>query len=207
MMMKQNIFAGLPYDISSVSHIRLLAYLLLLLLGNSASGIPASQLLLKQNCFVLLRAGWRRWVWSALCRCFCTVLSVCAVLLLIGLLNYLEWKTLWAWLLFTLHMEMIASVQVLLMALFENVAAAMLPVIFFQLVSLFLSNPIPGKLTLLLPGNWGALARSAEYENPGAYGIFHGGFPLWAAFALNAAVLFLIARFGWRLVRRKRLKQ
>ena len=198
---------GLPYDTSSVNYINLLIYLLLLLLGDCSSGAPAAQLLLKQHHFVLLRAGWRRWFWLSFRRCFRAVLAVCAVLLLIGLLTYPEWKTVWAWLLFTLHMEMIAAVQVLLMALFENAAATMLPVIFFQLTSLLLSNPIPGAWALLLPGNWGALARTAEFENPGAYGIFHGGFPLWAAFALNAAVLLAICLFGWRPVRRKRMKQ
>ncbi len=203
----QLLLGGLPYNTSSVDYFQLLVYLLLLLLGDCASGIPAAQLLLKQHHFVLHRAGWRRWFWLYFRRCFRTALAVCAALLLIGLLSFPEWETLWAWLMFTLHMEMIAAVQVLLMALIENAAAAMLPVIFVQLASLLLSNPIPGEQALLLPGNWGALARTAEYETPDSLGQLHGGFPLWAAVALNTVVLLLIVLFGWRLVRRKHLKQ
>ena len=201
------IFCGLPYDTAFVSYVRLLAYLLVLLLGDCSSGIPAAQLLLKQHHFVLLRAGWRRWFWLTLRRCFCAVLVVCGVLLLITLLLYPEWKTLWAWMLFTLHLEMIAAVQVLLMALFENAAAAMLPVIFVQLVSMLLSQSFPGTLALLLPGNWGALARTTEFEVPDSLGRLHGGFPLWTAVALNLAVLLLICLFGWRFVRRKNMKR
>ena len=201
------IFCGLPYDTAFVSYVRLLAYLLVLLPGDCASGIPAAQLLLKQHHFVLLRAGWRRWFWLTLRRCFCAVLVVCGVLLLITLLLYPEWKTLWAWMLFTLHLEMIAAVQVLLMALFENAAAAMLPVIFVQLVSMLLSQSFPGTLALLLPGNWGALARTTEFEVPDSLGRLHGGFPLWTAVALNLAVLLLICLFGWRFVRRKNMKR
>ena len=201
------IFCGLPYDTAFVSYVRLLAYLLVLLLGDCSSGIPAAQLLLKQHHFVLLRAGWRRWFWLTLRRCFCAVLAVSAALLLFGLLIYPEWKTLWAWMLFTLHLEMIAAVQVLLMALFENTAAAMLPVIFVQLVSMLLSQSFPGTLALLLPGNWGALARTTEFEVPDCLGRLHGGFPLWTAVALNLAVLLLICLFGWRFVRRKNIKR
>ena len=201
------IFCGLPYDTAFVSYVRLLAYLLVLLLGDCSSGIPAAQLLLKQHHFVLLRAGWRRWFWLTLRRCFCAVLAVSAALLLFGLLIYPEWKTLWAWMLFTLHLEMIAAVQVLLMALFENTAAAMLPVIFVQLVSMLLSQSFPGTLALLLPGNWGALARTTEFEVPDSLGRLHGGFPLWTAVALNLAVLLLICLFGWRFVRRKNIKR
>ena len=197
---------GLPYNTSSTDYFQLLVYLLLLLLGDCASGIPAAQQLLKQHNFVLLRAGWQRWFWLTLRRCFLVVLTVCAALLLIGLLFFPEWETLWAGLMFTLHMEMVAAVQVLLMALVEN-AAAMLPVFFVQLASLLLSSRLPGAWALLLPGNWGALARTAEFEVPDSLGNVHGGFPLWAAVALNAAVLLLIVLFGWRPIRRNHLKQ
>ena len=102
-------------------------------------------------------------------------------------------------------MQMTAAVQALLIALYDNAIAAVSTVTAVQLISLFSSNSLPASQALLLPGNWGALARSAEFENPGAYGIFHGGFPLWAAFVLNAAVLLPICLFGWRIVRRKNL--
>ncbi len=200
-----SLFGGLPYDIRSVEYQRVLAYLLLLLLADCAGGVPAARLLLKPNSFCLLRAGWRRWFARVLGRCFLSVLALCGVLLAPGLLLHPEWRTLWAWLLFTLHAEMLAAVQVLLTALFENAMTAAASVTLTQLVSLLLSNQLSGTAALLLPGNWGALARSAEFENPGAYGIFHGGFPLWAAFVLNAAVLLPICLFGWRIARRKNL--
>ena len=83
----------------------------------------------------------------------------------------------------------------------------MLPVIFVQLVSMLLSQSVPGALALLLPGNWGALARTAEFRAPDSLGQLHGGFPLWAAVALNLSVLLLICLFGWRFVRRKNMKR
>ena len=128
---------------------------------------------------------------------------LCAVLLLIGLCAVPAWKTLLAWLLFTEHMLMLAALQALLIALFQNALAGEVTVLFVQLVSLFFSVRLPGSLALLLPGNWGMLARSAEFEAPQRFAELHGGFPLWTAFALNAAVLLLIVIFGWRLVRRK----
>ena len=187
---------GLPYDTSSVNYINLLIYLLLLLLGDCSSGAPAAQLLLKQHHFVLLRAGWRRWFWRVLSRCFASVLALCLLLLPVGLLRVPTGETVRAWLLFTLHMEMLAAVQVLLIALYQNALIATVSVTFVQLASLFLSSRLPGALPLLLPGDWGALARTAEY------GARQDSFPLWAAAVLNAAVLLLITLFGWRFVRR-----
>ena len=174
---------------------------------NCAGGLPAAGLILRPNVFVLHRAGWRNWFQQVLRHSLGIVLAVSVPLLALGLQRYPESKTILAWLLFTLHMEMLTAAQALILALFDNAIVAVSGVTAVQLISLFSSNPIPGKLALLLPGNWGALARSAEYENPGAYGILHGGFPLWAAFALNAAVLFFIACFGWRMVRRKNAAQ
>lgn len=201
------LLGGLPYEIQSVGYQRLLAYLLLLLLGSCAGGVPAARLLLKPHSFSLVRAGWRRWFARVLGRCLLSVLAFCGLLLAPSLLRCPEWRTLWAWLLFTLHMEMLAAVQVLLTALFENAMAAATSVTLTQIVSLLLSNAIPGALALLLPGNWGALARTSEFELPGSAGRLHGGFPLWAAAALNAAVLLPICLFGWRLVRGKTMKR
>ena len=203
------LYAGLPYnvDVLNVGNWKLVRYLLLLVLMNSAGGLPSAGRILRPNIFVLPRAGWRSWFQQVLRRSLEIELTVSVPLLALGLLRYPESKTILAWLLFTLHMEMITAVQTLIIALFDNAIVAVSGVTAVQLISLFSSNQIPGKLALLLPGNCGALARSAEYENPGAYGIFHGGFPLWTAFALNAAVLLLIALYGWRFVRLKRLKQ
>ncbi len=198
------LFGGLPYDVSAVSIVRLLAYLLLLLLGDSAGGVPAARLILRSQTFFLLRAGWKRWFRGVLLRCFLTVAAFCAVLLLIGLCVVPAWKTLLAWLLFAEHMLMLAALQALLIALFQNALAGEVTVLFLQLVSLFFSVRLPGALALLLPGNWGMLARAAEFEAPPLLGGLHGGFPLWTAFAGNAAILLLIVLFGWRLVRRKR---
>ena len=203
----QTVLGGLPYDLISVSYFRLVGYILLLLLGDCAGGIPASRLILKPQAFLLIRAGWKRWFGLTLRRCFCAVFAACMLLLAVGLFSAPEWKTLFSWLLFTLHMEMIAAVQVLLIALFENAAAAILPVVLMQIVTLFLSKYTSGAWALLLPGNWGALARTAKFEVPDNYGRLHGGIPLWAAIALNAAVLLAICLFGWRLIRRKCMKQ
>ena len=191
-----SLFGGLPYDVASVGYFRLLFYLLLLLLGDCAGGVPAARLLLKPQSFVLLRAGWRRWFWMVLSRCFASVLALCLLLLPIGLLRAPTWETVRAWLLFTLHMEMLAAVQVLLIALYQNAMVAAVSVSFVQLASLFLSSRLPGALPLLLPGNWGALARTAEF------GARQDSFPLWAAAVLNAVVLLLITLFGWCFVRR-----
>ena len=196
-----SLFGGLPYDVASVGYFRLLFYLLLLLLGDCAGGVPAARLLLKPQSFVLLRAGWRRWLWRVLSRCFASVLALCLLLLPIGLLRDPMWRTLWAWLLFTVHMEMLAAVQVLLIALYQNALIATVSVTFVQLASLFLSSRLPGALPLLLPGNWGALARTAEY------GARQDSFPLWAAAVLNAAVLLLITLFGWCFVRHKKMRE
>ena len=200
------LFAGLPYfvDALNVGNWRLVRYLLLLVLMNGAGGLPAARRILRPNVFVLHRAGWRRWFRGILFRSLALVFAVSLPLLALGFARYPEGKTVFAWLLFTLHMQMMSAVQVLLIALYDNAIAAVAAVLSVQLISLFSSNPIPGAWALLLPGNWGALARSAEYENPGAYGLFHGGFPLWSAFALNAAVLLPIVLFGWRAVRRKK---
>ena len=197
-----SLLGGLPYDVASVGYFRLLLYLLLLLLGDSAGGIPAARLILKSQSFVLLRAGWQRWFWRILSRCFLSVLSVCLLLLPIGLLCEPTWRTLLAWLLFTLHMEMLAAVQTLLIALYQNAMVATVSVILTQLASLLLSSRLPGALPLLLPGNWGALVRTVEYG-----GNLTRGFPLWAAVALNTAVLLTIVLFGWRLVRHRNLKE
>ena len=219
------LFGGLPYDTSLVSFLTLIAYILLLLIGDCASGIPAARLVLRPQSFVLVRAGWQRWFSLALRKCFLSALAACVILLIPGLLRFPDAKTLYAWLMFTLHMEMIAAVQVLLTALYENAVAALTPVLFVQLVSLLLSRKLPGLAALLLPGNWGSLCRTKEYEYSQLYRILnnlsapeeaaarsfpeyvasrlHGGFLLWAAIALNLAVLLPICLFGWRLVRRK----
>lgn len=197
-----SLLGGLPYDVSSVGYFRLLLYLLLLLLGDCAGGIPAARLILKSQSFVLLRAGWRRWFWRILSRCFLSVLSVCLLLLPISLLCEPMWRTLWAWLLFTLHMEMLAAVQALLIALYQNAMVATVSVVLTQLASLLLSNRLPGASPLLFPGNWGALVRTVEFG-----GSLTRGFPLWAAVALNTAVLLTIVLFGWRLVRHRTLKE
>ena len=197
------LFGGLPRDTESVSRLRFLAYLLLLLLGDCAGGLPAARLLREPRSFLLVRAGWRRWYWLSLRRCLLSVLAFCGAVLVPGLVFRPAWRTLWAWLLFALHMEMIACVQALLTALFENAAAAMTPVLLIQLASLLLSSRLPGPLGLLLPGNWGALARTAEFALPEG----SGGFPLWAAVAGNAAVLLPTLCLGWLPVRRKHLKR
>ena len=197
-----SLLGGLPYDVASVGYFRFLLYLLLLLLGDSAGGIPAARLILKSQSFVLLRAGWRRWFWRILSRCFLSVLAVCLLLLPTGLLCEPTWRTLLAWMLFTLHMEMLAAVQTLLIALYQNAMVATVSVILTQLASLLLSSRLPGALPLLLPGNWGALVRTVEYG-----GSLPRGFPLWAAVALNTAVLLTIVLFGWRLVRHRNLKE
>lgn len=196
-----SLFGGLPYDVASVGYFRLLLYLLLLLLGDCAGGVPAARLLLKPQSFVLLRTGWRRWLWRVLSKCFASVLALCLLLLPIGLLRDPMWRTLWAWLLFTVHMEMFAAVQVLLIALYQNALIAAVSVTFVQLVSLFLSSRLPGALPLLLPGNWGALARTAEF------GAKQDSFPLWAAAVLNAVLLLLITLFGWRFVRHEKMRE
>ena len=197
-----SLLGGLPYDVASVGYFRFLLYLLLLLLGDCAGGIPAARLLLKPQSFVLLRAGWRRWCWMALSRCFASVLALCLLLLPVGLLRVPTEETARAWLLFTLHMEMLAAVQALLIALYQNAMVATMSVILTQLASLLLSSRLPGALPLLLPGNWGALVRTVEYG-----GSLTRGFPLWAAVAMNTAVLLTIVLFGWRLVRHRNLKE
>ena len=201
------LFGGLPYDVTAVSYLRLLCYVLLLLLGDCAGGVPAAQMILRSKTFVLVRAGWRRWFRGVLLRCFLTVAAFCAVLLPVGLCAAPAWKTLLAWLLFAEHMLLLAALQALLTALFQNALAAEVSVLLMQLLSLFLSVRLPGALALLLPGNWGMLVRSAEFQAPALLGEPHGGFPLWAAFALNAAGLLLIVLFGWRLVRRRNLTE
>ena len=224
-MTGMTLLGGLPYDTSLVSLLTLIAYILLLLVGDCASGLLAARLLLRPQSFVLIRAGWRKWFSRALRRCCLSALFACGILLIPALLRRPEGQTLLAWLLFTLHMEAVAAVQVLLMALFENAMAALTPIIFVQLASLLLSRKLPGSAALLLPGNWGSLFRTKEYEYSQLYRILsdisapeeaaagsfpeyvasrlHGGFPLWAAIALNLAVLLPICLFGWRLVRRK----
>ena len=197
-----SLLGGLPYDVASVGYFRFLLYLLLLLLGDCAGGIPAARLILKSQSFVLLRAGWQRWFWRILSRCFLSVLAVCLLLLPIGLLCKPEWRTLWAWLLFTVHMEMLAAVQALLIALYQNAMVATVSVVLTQLASLLLSSRLPGASPLLFPGNWGALVRTVEFG-----GSLTRGFPLWAAVALNTAVLLTIVLFGWRLVRHRTLKE
>ena len=224
-MTGMTLLGGLPYDTTLVSLMTLIAYILLLLVGDCASGLLAARLLLRPQSFVLVRAGWQRWFSLALRKCFLSTLAACVILLIPGLLRFTDAKTLYAWLLFTLHMEAVAAVQVLLMALFENAMAALTPIIFVQLASLLLSRKLPGSAALLLPGNWGSLFRTKEYEYSQLYRILsdisapeeaaagsfpeyvasrlHRGFPLWAAIALNLAVLLPICLFGWRLVRRK----
>lgn len=204
--MNAPILGGLPYDVSSVSYVVMLRYILILLLGNCAGGIPAARLAVRPQAFSLTRAGWRRWFAGILRRCFLLVLALCALLLAQALAAYPTWRTLWAWLLFTLHMQMIAALQVFLMAVLKNAAAALAPVLLVQLASLFLSMPLRYPLALVAPGNWGALNRTAEFEVPGRFGALHGGFPLWAAAALNLAVLLPICLFGWRLARRRYVK-
>ena len=41
------LFGGLPYNTSLISFLTLIAYILLLLIGDCASGIPAARLLLR----------------------------------------------------------------------------------------------------------------------------------------------------------------
>ena len=219
------LFGGLPYNTSLISFLTLIAYILLLLIGDCASGIPAARLLLRPQEYMLVRAGWRKWFRLVLLRCCLSALAVCGVLLIPALLRFPARETFYAWLLFTLHMEMIAAVQVLLIALLESGAAASVPVLFVQLVSLLLSRLLPGAAALLLPGNWGSLSRTEEFEFPKLFRVMrrssaaaqepaerfretvaanlHGGFPLWAAVAGNLAVLLFICLFGWRLSRRK----
>lgn len=219
------LLGGLPYDTSTVSYLTLLAYMLLLLLGDCAGGVPAARLLLRPQSFVLIRSGWKRWFWLVLRRCCLLALAFCGIALIPALIRFPTRTTVCAWLLFTLHIEMVAAVQVLLTALFENAAAAMVPVLSVQMISILLSGRLPGSWAVLLPGNWGSLFRTAEYELPrlsealsrfssveGAtvsdYDSFvrsqlHGGFPLWPAIALNLAVLLPTALFAWRLVRRR----
>lgn len=221
------LFGGMPYDTNQISYLLLLSWLMLLVIGDCASGIPAARLLLRPRGFVLIRAGWRRWFRLALRSCCLSTLVVCVILLIPALLHCPGSQTLLAWLLFTLHMEAVAAVQVLLMALFEKATSAMTPVVLVQFASVLSSQRFSGASALLLPGNWGSLARTKEYEHQNLFEILsqrsvaqslsrehfrefvsantHGGFPLWAAFALNIAVILLIALFGWRLVRRKRL--
>ena len=201
------LFGGLPYDISAVSAVRLLAYLLILLLGDGAGGVPAARMILRSQTFTLPRAGWKRWFRGVLLRCLLSAAVFCAALLLIGLCAAPTWKTVLAWLLYAEHILMLAALQALLIALFQNAFAGEVTVLFLQLVSLFFSVRLPGAFALLLPGNWGMLARSAEYEAPPPLGELHGGFPLWTAFAGNAAVLLMIVIFGWRLVRYRNLKE
>lgn len=226
------LFGGMPYDTNQISYLLLLSWLMLLVIGDCASGIPAARLLLRPQSFVLIRAGWKLWFRRVLLRCGLCVLPVCGLLLVPALIRFPNWTTVLAWLLFTLHMEMIAAVQVLLTALFQNASAAIVPVLFTQLVSAFLSCRLPGAWAILLPGNWCSLVRTAEGEAPclavylrrfyevepaaeetseTSFAAFiasrlHGGFPLWAAVVLNLAVLLLIALFGWRLVRRRKRK-
>ena len=226
------LFGGMPYDTNQISYLLLLSWLMLLVIGDCASGIPAARLLLRPQGFVLVRAGWKRWFRRVLLRCGICALLVCGILLLPALIRFPNWTTVLAWLLFTLHMEMIAAVQVLLIALFQSASAATAPILFTQLASAFLSLRLPGAWAILLPGNWGSLARTAEGEAPSlavylqrlyewsleneeasktSFADFiaarlHGGFPLWAAVALNLAVILLIALFGWRPVRRRRRK-
>ena len=201
------LFGGLPYDVTAVSTVRLLAYLLILLLGDGAGGVPAARLILQSKTFLLIRAGWKRWFRGVLLRCLLSAAVFCAILLLIGLCEAPAWKTILAWLLFTEHMLMLAALQALLIALFQNALAGEVTVIFLQLVSLFFSWRLMDALAILMPGNWGMLARTAEFVPLQLNGERHGGFPLWAAFALNAAVLLLIVIFGWRFVRYRNLKE
>ncbi len=196
-----SLLGGLPYDVASVGYFRFLLFLLLLLLGDCAGGVPSARLLLKPQSFVLLRAGWRRWFWRVLSRCFASVLALCLLLLPVGLLRVPTEETVQAWLLFTVHMEMLAAVQALLIALYQNAMVATVSVILTQLASLLLSSRLPGASPLILPGNWGALARTAEY------GTKQDSFPLWAAAVLNAVVLLLISLFGWCFVRHKKMRE
>lgn len=201
------LFGGLPYILDFVSPAQLCAYLLILLLGDGAGGVPAANLILRSQTFTLLRAGWKRWFRGVLLRCLLSVAVYCVALLLIGLWAAPTWRTVLAWLLFAEHILMLAALQVLLIALFQSALVGEVTVIVLQLVSLFLSWRLMDTLAILLPGNWGMLARTAEFVPPQLNGERHGGFPLWTAFALNAAVLLLIVLFGWRLVRHKNLKR
>ena len=201
------LFGGLPYILDFISPAQLCAYLLILLLGDGAGGVPAARLILRSKTFVLVRAGWKRWFRGVLLRCLLSAAVFCAALLLVGLCEEPTWKTVLAWLLYAEHILMLAALQALLIALFQNAFAGEVTVIFLQLVSLFFSWRLMDALAILMPGNWGMLARTAEFVPPQLNGERHGGFPLWTAFALNAAVLLLIVFFGWRLVRHRNLKE
>ena len=196
----QSVIGGLPLETGLCGPIQILRYFLLLILFDLLSGVIATNRACGAKSLVLLRAGWKRWFQQILLRALC---AVCCAALVILLPVYLAWPepdTLNGWMLFSLYAAACAAIQVFLIAYTQNAAVGLVPVIFLQLCSVFLSKLLPGNWKLLLFGNWGCYLRTTSAGE-------EQGVSLLACIALDLAAPLLIYWIGWRLVRRHHQKR
>lgn len=196
----QSVIGGLPLETSLCSPIQILRYFLLLILFDLLAGILATNCVSHAKTFLLLRSGWKCWFRQILLRVLCAV--GCAALLIL-LPIWIAWPkpdALYGWLLFSLYAASCASIQSFLIAYAQTATAGLVPVIFFQLCSVFLSKLFPGNWKLLLFGNWGSFVRTTGAGEA-------QGVSLLACVALNFVSLVLISIFGWRLIRHHQQKR
>lgn len=196
----QCVISGLPLETSLCSPLHILRYFLLLFLFDLLSGALATSRVSSAKSFVLLRSGWERWFRQILL----WVLRVvgCVVLLIFPpvLLVCSAPETLYGWLLFSLYAAACASIQTFLIAYTQRASAGLVPVIFFQLCSVFLSKQLPGNWKLLLFANWGSFVRTTSAGEA-------NGVSLPACVALNLSVLLVVYVFGWHLIRHHQQKR
>lgn len=186
--------SGLPEDPAAWTSILVAQYLLLLSVLDLASGGTASQMAGYARNFYLPRCGYRRWCRRVLRRAWASASGLlCLVFLLSLLLSGDPVKMVAiAWAVLALNILTLSGVQTLLILLF-GASAGYAPLIFVQLLSLFLSNNMTGGWKLLLPGNWGMVRRSTLAQA--------GGYSLAAAVGIEITLLLLIYTEGWRLLR------
>lgn len=185
--------AGLPEETNSIFYVS--RYLFLLALLDCSSGQVISRRVGRSKTFYLPRQGYKHWCMSILCRSCAAVLGFLIVIFLVALVVNDEpvGNLAAATGVLALNAVTLASVQAILIMLFDSSTAGFVPIILIQLFSLFLSRFLPGAWKLLLPGNWAMMVRTSFYMDE--------GFPLAGAISIELVLLLLVWLEGWRFIR------
>lgn len=186
--------AGLSEDNSLWNSLMLMRYLFLLGVLDCASGQIVIRVISRSKPFYLPRSGYRDWCRLALKRSSIPVLLLIGIVLLLSL-----WRSadpvryvLIATGVFALNIITLTCVQTLLILTFGP-GFGFVPLMFIQVLSLFISYSLPGTWKLLLPGNWGMVMRSTLSTAE--------GYPMSAAIGMELLLLLILWAEGWRLVR------
>lgn len=192
-MIGTTILLGLRDSLQTCNVVDLTRYFILICILFVTTGKISEDYASKTKVFTLPRCNYAKWCRRVMIRSSVSILPIIMIACILALqFGADKMDVLTGGSALALNMLLLSMVQALLI-LWKGSSVGYGCLIGQQLLSLTLSNRLPGDWKLILPGNWGMYGRSNS--------ITRGGFHMTAVLIIEAVLILALWTVGWRLLR------